>query len=466
MDKTDNLNIPYILPSQAQKHVTHNEAIRALDAMLHLAVLSRAVTTPPENPTGGDRYIVPSGATGAWSGRETSVAAWQDGAWAFYAPREGWLAHVLDENRMLVFKAGGWTAAAFAVAIPDQVGINTSADATNRLAVAAPASLFTNTGAGHQLKINKATVGDTASLLYQTAWSGRAEMGLAGNDAFSIKVSADGATFRQAIVIDPATGRPAFPSGAQGLREQLTADRTYHVAPAGSDGNDGLSTSAPFATLQKAIDTALALDCARHDVAIQLADGTHAGASVSRPLLGNGRLTIRGNETTPASVVLTGGLSFANGVHAKVSGLRITITTDLIHALSVGNGVTLRIGRMEFGAVGANADHIFCDNPCKILLEDNYTITGGARRHMNIGGGGSLSGTGRTFTLTGTPAFTQFAATSHCGTIALSSAIVVGSATGSRYIADTNGVINTFGKATTFLPGSTAGTNPAGGIYA
>lgn len=43
MDKTQNLNLPYILPSQAQKHVTHNEAIRALDAMLHLAVLSRAI---------------------------------------------------------------------------------------------------------------------------------------------------------------------------------------------------------------------------------------------------------------------------------------------------------------------------------------------------------------------------------------------------------------------------------------
>jgi hypothetical protein len=43
MDKSDNLNLPYIMPSQAQKHVTHNEAIRALDAMLHLAVLSRAL---------------------------------------------------------------------------------------------------------------------------------------------------------------------------------------------------------------------------------------------------------------------------------------------------------------------------------------------------------------------------------------------------------------------------------------
>ena len=64
MDTTENLNLPYILPAQAQKHVTHNEAIRALDALLHLAVLSRSATAPPASPVAGVRYIVPSGATG------------------------------------------------------------------------------------------------------------------------------------------------------------------------------------------------------------------------------------------------------------------------------------------------------------------------------------------------------------------------------------------------------------------
>ncbi len=184
-----------------------------------------------------------------------------------------------------------------------------------------------------------------------------------------------------------------------------------------------------------------------------------------RPLIGGGTLFIKGNETTPASVVLSSGLSFRNGAQVRVAGLRFAIATDLIHALSVGNGVTLRIGKMEFGAVGANADHIFADSPCQILLEDNYTINGAARRHMNIAMG-YLTGVSRTFTLTGTPAFTHFIATSSCGTVALSNATIVGAATGGRYIAETNGVINTFGKAATFLPGSIAGTIPTGGIYA
>ncbi|WP_439626145.1 DUF2793 domain-containing protein [Shinella sp.] len=465
MDASENLDLPYILPAQAQKHVTHNEAIKAIDALLHLAVGSRSVASPPGSPAAGDRYIVPVGATGAWTGRARDVAAWQDGVWTFYTPREGWLAYATDENRMLTFEEGEWGLATVSVAIPVEVGINTTADATNRLAVASPASLFTNEGAGHQVKINKANAGDTASLLFQTGWSGRAEMGLAGSDAFRVKVSADGSTFNDAMVVDQATGRVSFPAGAVGLRPQLTGNLTYYVATTGSDSNNGLAVGTPFATLQKAIDEAHKLDCASYDVTIELANGTYAGATVVRPLIGGGTLFIKGNEPTPASVVLSSGLSFRNGAQVRVSGLRIAIGTDLVHALSVSNGVTLRLGKMEFGAVGANADHIFADSPCQIVLEDNYTINGGARRHMNIAMG-YLTGVNRTFTLTGAPAFTQFIAASSCGTVALSNPTIVGTATGSRYIAETNGVINTFGKAATFLPGSTAGTIPTGGIYA
>ena len=105
-DETTILSLPLILPAQAQKHVTHNEALKVLDALLHLSVLSRAVTAPPASPAAGDRYIVPAGATDAWTGQTKAVAAWQDGAWTFHAPREGWLAQVTDENRLLVFRAG------------------------------------------------------------------------------------------------------------------------------------------------------------------------------------------------------------------------------------------------------------------------------------------------------------------------------------------------------------------------
>ncbi len=84
-----------------------------------------------------------------------------------------------------------------------QLGLGTSADAQNPLAVAGPATLLTHDGAGHQVKVNKAAPGDTASLLFQTNWSGRAEMGTAGTDAFSIKVSPDGSNWSTALTARP-----------------------------------------------------------------------------------------------------------------------------------------------------------------------------------------------------------------------------------------------------------------------
>ncbi|WP_165610537.1 hypothetical protein [Cognatishimia maritima] len=56
------------------------------------------------------------------------------------------------------------------------------------------------------MKVNKAATGDTASLLFQSAWTGHAEMGLAGSMDFSIKVSDDGVAWTDAMVFDALTG--------------------------------------------------------------------------------------------------------------------------------------------------------------------------------------------------------------------------------------------------------------------
>ena len=108
MDATSNLNLPFIAAAQAQKHVTHNEALRALDAVVQLMVLDKDLSAPPGSPAEASRYIVGAGPTGAWSGQAGRIAAWQDGAWAFYAPREGWLAWVADEDRLYAWNASAW----------------------------------------------------------------------------------------------------------------------------------------------------------------------------------------------------------------------------------------------------------------------------------------------------------------------------------------------------------------------
>lgn len=205
MDETTLLNLPYILPAQAQKHVTHTEALRMLDALLHVRVEDSGRDDPPSAPDEGQRYLVGGAPTGAFAGHAGAIAAFQDGAWAFHQPREGWVIWDASESALLVLDGAAWTPVFDTQNLP-LVGINTSADTANRLAVAGEATLLTHVGAGHQLKINKAAPGDTASLLFQTGWSGRAEMGLAGNDDFSIKVSPDGAAWHGALAANRTTG--------------------------------------------------------------------------------------------------------------------------------------------------------------------------------------------------------------------------------------------------------------------
>ena len=208
------LSLPFIQPNQAQKHVTHNTALRVLDGIIQLAVIARDLDSPPVAEVGA-RYIVGAGASGDWAGQAGAVAIREEGGWSFVAPLPGWLAFVTSEGVAVVYDAMlGWDTLTGGPDLEaETLGLNTSADATNRLAVAAGATLLTHDGTGHQLKINKATDTDTASLLFQSGFTGHAEMGLAGSADFSVKVSADGSTWAEALRVDAATAVPHMPQG-------------------------------------------------------------------------------------------------------------------------------------------------------------------------------------------------------------------------------------------------------------
>ena len=214
MDQTPNLSLPYLLPNQAQKHVTVNESLGRLDALVQLSVISRVTASAPGAPEAGDRYILPAGAAGdAWSGAaEGTLAAWQDGAWVLVVPAGGWRAWIADEGVLAVFRDGAWQALGTEAAL---FGVNTAADTTNRLSVKSDAELLSHDdvtpGTGDARKvINKAATGNTASVVFQNGFSGRAEFGLVGDDRFRLKVSADGAAFADALVIDTASGDAGF----------------------------------------------------------------------------------------------------------------------------------------------------------------------------------------------------------------------------------------------------------------
>ena len=288
LDATGLLALPYIMPSQAQKHVTHNEALLALDSIVHLAVGSLAADAPPTAPKDGDRVVVGPNPAGAFSGHAGEVAAWSDGAWRFHAPRAGWRAALLPAGDLHVFDGTAWRPVE--AERRERLGINADADATNRLAVSAPATLLTHEGADHRLVVNRAGAGDTASVLFQTDWSGRAEFGLAGGDGFVLKVSADGADWRKALRVDPASGRVTLPASAPAALSLAPRDpsRSYSAG-------DGLE-------LDAALDPAGLHDPATGDVTIAEAGVYAVGLSLEPASLAGttGGVEIAG----PAGVVL------------------------------------------------------------------------------------------------------------------------------------------------------------------
>ncbi|MCF6199885.1 MAG: DUF2793 domain-containing protein, partial [Hyphomicrobiaceae bacterium] len=105
---TPNLKLPYLIAAQAQKHVTHNEAIRNLDAIVQLSALDRSLVSAPASPANGDRYIVAPAATGDWLAKDGQIAAFQDNVWSFYPPQVGWLCWVANELKLLAFDGTTW----------------------------------------------------------------------------------------------------------------------------------------------------------------------------------------------------------------------------------------------------------------------------------------------------------------------------------------------------------------------
>ncbi len=551
MNDTPNLALPYILAAQAQKYVTHNEAIRALDCLVQLAVESRALTAPPSSPAEGARYIVAASPSGAWTGNAGKIAAFQDGAWIFYAPKEGWAAWIEAESALVIYAAGAWTlfagsggggglsapvansslanmangtikgrttagsgapedlTGAQATALLDTfvasgashkkglvptpgstagttrflredatwadlanvplVGVNATADATNKLAVKSPASLFDNTGNGHQQKINKAAASDAASVLYQTNYSGRAEIGTTGDDDFHFKVSPDGSNWYEGIRIARSNGRVSFPSG--GAREVLAANRTYYVRLSdGSDSNTGLAntTGGAFKTIQKALDVVYGtLDLQTYDVTINVSAGTSTEAlAVRTRAIGTGRVFLIGDETTPSNCVLNGNdaVTVANGGQLYVRGFRIKPAGTNRNGLYINAGYsTIFFRNCEF-EVTAGGYHIFC-NLGLIQADGPYAIVGGGHAHAFAKGMGIINIDSRAVTVSNTPAWVSAFVIVQQAQFSAVNANYSGSATGNRYSATINGVIVTNGAGTSAFPGDAAGTTATGGQY-
>ncbi|MDK3075642.1 hypothetical protein QO034_21475 [Sedimentitalea sp. JM2-8] len=130
----------------------------------------------------------------------------------------GW---VEDENLLLVFDGVGWVGAT-----PDTMqdlallGLDTTADASNPFSAKLNATLWTAKTAAEggdgdlRYTLNKEGAMDVLSLLLQSGFSARAELGLVGSDDLTLKVNPDGSAWQEALSVDRNTGildQPALP---------------------------------------------------------------------------------------------------------------------------------------------------------------------------------------------------------------------------------------------------------------
>lgn len=134
-ETTPRLGLPYLIPGQAQKEATHNEALAIADALIQCTVTAIR-NDPPVAPAAGAAWIVGTAPTGAWSGRADAVAWWTEGGWRFTPAIDGMAAWVAAAAAPARFQGGGWTIAERLPAITAPAG-GTTVDSEARAALTA-----------------------------------------------------------------------------------------------------------------------------------------------------------------------------------------------------------------------------------------------------------------------------------------------------------------------------------------
>lgn len=107
-DTTARLALPLLNTGQAQKEVTHNEALARLDLLIQPVVVAVGIDTPPDDPAPGEAWITGGMPTGAWAGHAAAIAGWTGGGWRFSAPSEGFRVWSIADNLTARWSGSAW----------------------------------------------------------------------------------------------------------------------------------------------------------------------------------------------------------------------------------------------------------------------------------------------------------------------------------------------------------------------
>ena len=132
--------LPHLFVGQAQKEVTHNEALGRIDGLLH-PVIEDERAAPPSALSAADDgrcWLIMTAATGLWTGKSGQIARWSGGSWRYFLPCEGMC--IFDEASGIrrFYIGGAWTSPD---AIANPVG-GTIVDAEARAALVSVLALL------------------------------------------------------------------------------------------------------------------------------------------------------------------------------------------------------------------------------------------------------------------------------------------------------------------------------------
>ncbi len=208
------LSLPYIQPSQAQKHLTHNEAIDRLDKLVQLVVENLTTNSPPSNVALGTCYVIGPAPTGDWEGRAGQLAVSCEGGWDYIVPQDGWQCFDRTTRHTYFFDGSIWTNAVST----STLSLNAPTDDTTKFAAETNVALWTaqdsDTGGSGDLihTFNKQAETNDSGILFQSSYKTFAVLGAFGTENLRLSVSGNGDDFKDAMTVDRDTGIVSHPS--------------------------------------------------------------------------------------------------------------------------------------------------------------------------------------------------------------------------------------------------------------
>lgn len=262
-------------------------------------------------------------------------------------------------------------------------------------------------------------------------------------------------------------------------RTKLGANTTMYVSTAGNDANAGHTSAASWRNMQRAWTMIQGnFDLNGYVVTVQVANGSYSASgapvlSVSGIIPGQrgpANVVFQGNTGTASACLLTNS-GTQSGVLQAYGGAQVTfqgfqITSSLGSAIDVsGSGTIVNYGYINFGAC---TWHVVTNTASLVVQTNDCNIIGPATQHWNIANSSTFAPRPGVKISMSAAAFSgSFVAVTgaNWSEDGANAVTFIGSATGQRYSATLNGVINTQGSGASYFPGSSAGSTSAGGQY-